>query len=188
MIRAPAPPPLSAAEGRALLAVARSAILDALGQAPPGGAAPDLRAGREIRPVFVTVRVGGNLRGCIGRLDPGEPLAASVAICARAAAFEDPRFEPIGAGDLPGLSLEISVLGERRSLDDPQGLRLGEEGLVVTSGGRSGLLLPQVATEQGWDAARFLEETCRKAGLERTAWRQGARVEAFPAQVFSEAD
>ncbi|HKQ98757.1 MAG TPA: AmmeMemoRadiSam system protein A [Candidatus Polarisedimenticolia bacterium] len=178
------PPPLTAADGRALLAVARGAILEALGQA--AAAAPDPSAGREIHPVFVTVRVGGRLRGCIGRLDPETPLSRSVATCARAAAFEDPRFEPIGAGDLPGLTIEMSVLGPRRPLADLHGLRLGEEGLLVTSGGRSGLLLPQVAIEQGWDALEFLEQTCRKAGLARSAWREGARVEAFPAQVFRE--
>ena len=181
-----APPPLTEAEGRALLETARGAILAALGGKPavtPGGALPGLDARH---PVFVTLHVAGRLRGCIGSLSGTEPLRTAVADCARAAAFEDPRFAPLGTGELPELTLEVSVLGPRRPLADPAALRLGEEGLVVTSGSRSGLLLPQVATEQGWDVAAFLEATCHKAGLPRTAWRDGARVERFAAQVFRE--
>ncbi len=186
MIDDGAPSPLTEAEGRALLQTARATILAALGEAPaeiPGAALPGLDARH---PVFVTLHVAGRLRGCIGTLAGTEPLRTAVADCARAAAFEDPRFAPLGAGELQDLTLEVSVLGPRRPLADPSALRLGEEGLVVTAGGRSGLLLPQVATEQGWDVAAFLEATCRKAGLPRTAWRDGARVERFAAQVFRE--
>lgn len=186
MIEDAAPAPLTEAEGRALLSAARSAILAALGQQTPE-AAGTAQAGVEARrPVFVTLHVAGRLRGCIGILAATEPLGRTVAECARAAAFEDPRFPPLRAEEIPALTLEVSVLGPRRLLADPASLRLGEEGLVVTSGARSGLLLPQVALEQGWGAVEFLEGTCRKAGLPRTAWRDGARVERFAAQVFRE--
>jgi AmmeMemoRadiSam system protein A len=181
-----APPPLTEAEGHALLLRARAAILAALGE--PTGVTPEAALpGLDARhPVFVTLHVAGRLRGCIGTLSGTEPLRTAVVEYALAAAFEDPRFAPLGSGELRDLTLEVSVLGPRRPLVDPGALRLGEEGLVVTSGGRSGLLLPQVATEQGWDVAAFLEATCQKAGLPRTAWRDGARIERFAAQVFRE--
>ena len=186
MIEDAAPAPLTEAEGRALLSAARAAILAALGQETPGAmeAAPVEVEAR--RPVFVTLHVAGRLRGCIGILAATEPLGRTVAECARAAAFEDPRFTPLRAEEIPTLTLEVSVLGPRRPLGAPESLRLGDEGLVVTSGDRSGLLLPQVAVEQGWGAVEFLEGACRKAGLPRTAWRDGARVERFAAQVFRE--
>lgn len=186
MIEDAAPAPLTEAEGRALLSAARAAILATLGQEPPegtGATSPELEARH---PVFVTLHVVGRLRGCIGILAATEPLGRTVAECARAAAFEDPRFTPLRAEEIPTLTLEVSILGPRRPLADPGSLRLGEEGLVVTSGSRSGLLLPQVAVEQGWGAVEFLEAACRKAGLPRTAWRDGARVERFAAQVFRE--
>jgi AmmeMemoRadiSam system protein A len=181
-----APPPLSEAEGRALLAIARSAILGSLGRAESGVPPAGFDGPSAPQPVFVTLHVAGRLRGCIGVLQATEPLARAVASCARAAAFEDPRFAPLAAAEIQTLRLEVSVLGPRRPLDDPGTLRLGDEGLVVTSEGRSGLLLPQVATEHGWGAPEFLEAACLKAGLPPGAWREGARVEAFPAQVFSE--
>ncbi|HUD71688.1 MAG TPA: AmmeMemoRadiSam system protein A [Dongiaceae bacterium] len=186
MIEAGGPPPLTEAEGRALLQTARAAILAVLGERPGGTPAAPPQGLEARHPVFVTLHVAGRLRGCIGTLSGTEPLRTAVADCARAAAFEDPRFAPLGKGEVQELTLEISVLGPRRPLADPAALRLGEEGLVVTSGGRSGLLLPQVATEQGWDVVEFLEATCRKAGLPLTAWRDGARVERFAAQVFRE--
>lgn len=181
-----APPPLTDAEGHALLVRARAAILDALRgdqAAPPD---PDTGALASLRALFVTLRSEGRLRGCIGLLRPLEPLGQAVRTCARAAAFEDPRFAPLVSHEADGLTLEVSVLGPRSRLDSPETLRLGDEGLVVTSGGRSGLLLPQVAMEQGWDAREFLAQACRKAGLPPDAWREGARVEKFAAQVFRE--
>lgn len=180
------PPPLTEAEGRALLERARAAILDALRGHAAGPAGADTGALTTFRAIFVTLRSEGRLRGCIGLLRPSEPLGQAIRTCARAAAFDDPRFAPLEAHEAAGLALEVSVLGPRSPLDAPEALRLGDEGLVVTHGGRSGLLLPQVAIEQGWDAREFLAQACRKAGLAPDAWREGARVERFSAQVFRE--
>src|SRR2546425_11669628 len=119
---------------------------------------------------------------------PAGTLAETVAGCAAAAATEDPRFRPIQRPELPGLTVEISVLDILFRVEDPSQIVLGMHGLVVTGGRRRGLLLPQVAVEQGWDVETFLEETCLKAGLPPDARKRGATVEAFSAQVFSEED
>jgi AmmeMemoRadiSam system protein A len=106
---------------------------------------------------------------------------------ARAAALDDPRFDPIGPRELAELSFEISVLGPLRRVERPAkagSFEIGVDGLVVSMGPRSGLLLPQVATEHGFDRIGFLEEACAKAGLPRDAWRSGAEVYAFAAEVF----
>jgi AmmeMemoRadiSam system protein A len=135
---------------------------------------------------FVTVKVGGELRGCIGRVDRTESLATVVARCARAAAFEDPRFDPIRPSDLPGLQVQVSVLSDPVPLADVTALEVGRHGLIVERGQCRGLLLPQVAVEYGWTPTEFLEHTCRKAGLSRDAWREGAELFVFEAEVFGE--
>jgi AmmeMemoRadiSam system protein A len=178
--------PLAAAEAEALLALAHAAVRAvALGQPlPTMDRLPDrLEAPQG---VFVTVRIAGSLRGCIGVVEASEPLGAAVRHCAVAAASEDPRFAPIGPGDLPGLAVEISVLEEPREVRDPAEIIPGRDGLIVTLGARRGLLLPQVATEHAWEREEFLEQTCRKAGLAPDAWRRGARVETFTAQVLAD--
>ena len=179
-------PPLVAAEAGALLALARSAVQSVAEGRPLPGAGP--LPGRLAEPggVFVTVRVAGHLRGCIGVVEAGEPLGAAVRHCAVAAASEDPRFPPIRPDDLPGLAVEISVLDEPREVRDPEEIVPGRHGLIVTLGSRRGLLLPQVATEHAWGREEFLEQTCRKAGLAPDAWRRGARVEVFTAQVLAD--
>jgi uncharacterized protein (TIGR00296 family) len=88
--------------------------------------------------------------------------------------------------ELSHTSIEISLLGPKRTILEPQELRLGVEGLIISQEGRRGLLLPQVATERGWDALQFFEETCAKAGLKPDAWRTGATVVAFQAEVFTD--
>ena len=139
------------------------------------------------RAAFVSLHAEGDLRGCIGMITAVESLAGTVARCAALAATEDPRFPPLERAELDAVSIEISVLGPRVPIADPSGIVVGRHGLMVTLGSRRGLLLPQVAVEQGWDRETFLRETCRKAGLEETAWKKGAVVEAFEAEVFSEA-
>jgi AmmeMemoRadiSam system protein A len=136
---------------------------------------------------FVSLHRHGQLRGCIGCLPPHEhPLADTVVRMAVAAARDDPRFPPVGPDELDELVIEVSVLGPLRSVSGPDDLVIGRDGLVVERDGRRGVLLPQVASEHRWDAARFLDETCRKAHLPPGAWREGAVVRAFSADVFAE--
>ena len=181
---------LSAAARRHLLAMARRAIEDQLSGAPR--AEEDLGELRleleRRRGAFVTLtrRGDGELRGCVGVPEPLYRLDQAVARAAVAAAVHDRRFDPVAPSELPGLSLHVSVLGDLRPIA-PDAVEIGVHGLVVRCDGRSGLLLPQVAAERGWDRERFLDETCRKAGLALGTWRkQGCEVLAFTAVVFSE--
>ena len=136
---------------------------------------------------FVTLHKGVELRGCIGRLTPRDPLFLTVQQCAISAAREDSRFLPVKSEELPDLSIEISVLAPSLTIRDPLQVIVGEHGLMISRRERRGLLLPQVATENCWDRATFLAQTCRKAGLPEDAWRDPAtRVEIFTAYVFSE--
>lgn len=137
---------------------------------------------------FVTLRRRGRLRGCIGQVSSGDPLIQVVAHCARAAALEDPRFEPVRPHELRELEIEVSVLSMLFEITSDQ-IEVGRHGLLISRGWQRGVLLPQVAAEFGWPAEKFLEETCTKAGLERDAWkRPDTRVEAFTAEIFSELD
>ena len=138
--------------------------------------------------VFVTVKIDGQLRGCLGTLDRVRDLPADVARCAANAASEDPRFPAITAGELARLAIDVSVLGPVERIDPQQddAIAIGEHGLVVEHGERRGLLLPQVAIEWGWTRERFLCQTCVKAGLPPDAWQQGAIVYRFAAEVFGD--
>lgn len=171
---------------RYLIDLARRAIAARLaGDPPPAGDDAPESLGYP-GAAFVSVKVEGELRGCIGTITAVESLAGTVARCAAAAATEDPRFPPLEPAELSAARIEISVLGPRVPVAVPAGIVVGRHGLLVTLGSRRGLLLPQVAAEHGWDPETFLRETCRKAGLGETAWKQGAVVEAFEAEVFSE--
>jgi AmmeMemoRadiSam system protein A len=174
----------SADERPALLALARRALTSAVRRLPPPAAAGhvvfDQPAG-----AFVTLTSAGDLRGCIGQVEP-QRLGDVVVHCAGAAALEDPRFPPVTEEELPRLQIELSVLGPLTLLLDPARLELGRHGLVAVSGGQRGLLLPQVAPEWGWTADEFLRQTCRKAGLPADAWRQGAQIFTFEAEIFGE--
>lgn len=138
--------------------------------------------------VFVTIKRRGELRGCLGVLQLRASLAEEVARCARDAATVDPRFPPMTAEELTDVSLDISVLGPLDEIDprDESTIVVGRHGLVVEQSFRRGLLLPQVAVEWGWTREQFLDQTCRKAGLAADAWRRGARVFRFDAEVFGE--
>lgn len=134
---------------------------------------------------FVTLRREGRLRGCIGSVVAREPLGRAVAAAAAAAALRDPRFSPVSAAELDQIDCHISVLAPFRLLRHPLKIEIGRHGLLVERGGQRGLLLPQVAGEQGWNPEIFLEQTCLKAGLEPTAWRDPATsVYAFTAQMI----
>lgn len=190
---------LSTAARRALLARARDAVVRVVtsgrievGGAPDASDTPDAPEDGDLaRPgaAFVTLHVGGELRGCIGTSASRRPLWEVVDDMATAAATRDPRFPPITARDLDDLSVEISVLSPERVIHDASEIEIGRHGLEVRRRMARGLLLPQVATEHRFDRERFLAETCRKAGLPPDAWRDPAtEVWLFEADVFSEAD
>ncbi len=179
-------PRLAPAERAALLGVARAAIGEHLGLGPPP-LLPDRGALAEPRGAFVTLTVGGELRGCVGTFTPTGSLAATVARMAVSAASEDPRFPPVGAGEVDDLDVHVSVLEPRRRMTDPSELQVGRDGALVQLGWHRGALLPQVAVEEGWDALTFLARTCLKAGLPPNAWRDPAAVvELFSAEQVEE--
>jgi AmmeMemoRadiSam system protein A len=171
-----------------LLRIARQSIADVL-----DGRSPDWKASdfddtlRQPAGAFVTLTRDGDLRGCIGSIQAVEPLYKAVASSAISAAFRDPRFPPLSPGELDHLELEISVMGPIERVANIEDIVVGRDGLIISRGPYAGLLLPQVATDYGWDRQTFLEQTCRKAGLPPDAWRaQDCRIEKFSALVFGE--
>ena len=161
----------SAISGPSAIRSPQSAMTDAL--ARPGGA-------------FVTLHHGGELRGCIGHIETTEPIGRVVPRCAVSACSADPRFPSVTAAELADIHIEISLLGPLEAIAGPQDVEVGRHGLVVERGWQRGLLLPQVATQWHWDADVFLAQTCHKAGLPIDAWKSGAKVWRFEAEVFSE--
>jgi uncharacterized protein len=135
---------------------------------------------------FVTILRAGELRGCLGRLNANLPLAQLVLELAQSVADSDPRFDRVRIEELADLAFEISVLTPEREIDSVDAIEVGRHGLIVEQGRNRGLLLPQVATEHGWDRYTFLDHTCLKAGLLPGAWTRGARVFVFEAEVFGE--
>jgi AmmeMemoRadiSam system protein A len=170
----------------ALLRVAREAIATHLIAAGPVLVAGEALPGAS--GVFVTIKRRGELRGCLGVLELRDTLAEEVARCARDSASRDPRFPPMRAEEIDDASIEISVLGPLEPIDPlaEAAIEIGRHGLVVEQGRRRGLLLPQVAVEWGWAREQFLRQTCRKAGLPEDAWRNGAEIFRFEADVFGE--
>lgn len=134
---------------------------------------------------FVTLSRNGDLRGCIGHIEADQTVWQIVQLMAVSAAQNDPRFEPIGSDELDDLEVEISVLSPLRRISSIDEIVAGKHGLMLTKGFYRGLLLPQVASERGWDRETFLEATCEKAGLPFGAWRKGAIIEIFTALVFN---
>jgi AmmeMemoRadiSam system protein A len=168
-----------------LLTVAREALAAHVGLAAAHVPGPvEVLARRS--GAFVTLHKHGELRGCIGHIEPNEPLGRVVARCAVAAGTTDPRFPPITPSELGQLEIEISLLGPLEPIAGPQEVEVGRHGLVVEQGWQRGLLLPQVASEWQWDADTFLAQTCHKAGLPRDAWKHGAKIWRFDAEVFGE--
>ena len=178
---------LTEVERRTLLAIARASMTARVAAqayaAPPADGALARQLG-----AFVTLRLDETLRGCIGYTDTDQPLGEVVARCAATAAADDPRFSPLSERELQTVVLEVSVLGPIEPLADPDRVQVGRDGLIVEEGPRRGLLLPQVATERGWDRETFLTQTCVKAGLRPDAWKSGARLFRFEAEVFGESE
>jgi AmmeMemoRadiSam system protein B/AmmeMemoRadiSam system protein A len=139
----------------------------------------------ELRGAFVTITKKGTLRGCIGHIRGTKPLYQTVEEMAEAAAFQDPRFPPITKKELKDLEIEISVLTPFKQITDVSEIEVGVHGIYMERGFYSGLLLPQVATEYGWDRDTFLEQTCRKAGLPHDAWKdKETKIYIFSADIF----
>ncbi|HOX36519.1 MAG TPA: AmmeMemoRadiSam system protein B [Candidatus Brocadiia bacterium] len=137
---------------------------------------------------FVTLTKHGDLRGCIGYVEPRYPLVQTIADNALNAAREDPRFPRVQPPELKDIEIEISVMTPLREVKDVKEIVVGKHGLVIEKGWNRGLLLPQVATAYGWDRETFLQHTCRKAGLPPDAWKQGSKILCFSAEVFGEKD
>lgn len=178
---------LSAADQERLFQVARENLKAHLAGQPPPALKNPPRHLMEARGVFVTLHRKGQLRGCIGYLEAVKPLLLAVQEMAVAAAFQDPRFPPVGPEELADLELEISVLTPMRQIKKVEEIQVGKHGLYMVRGMYRGLLLPQVATEHHWDRLTFLEQTCVKAGLPPDAWKdEAAQIYVFSAQIFSE--
>jgi AmmeMemoRadiSam system protein A len=137
---------------------------------------------------FVTLHKNGNLRGCIGRMNAASPLEETVKLMAAEAAFHDPRFPPLRPGELEDCVIEISALSPMELCPDPRRVKVGVHGLYLNYAGRSGVLLPQVPLEQGWDLDEYLDYICVKAGVPPKSWEKpGADLFTFTALVFGEA-
>ena len=177
--------PLTEAERQRLLELARQALEASVRHNDLPAAEEPEGALREPCGAFVTLRKSRQLRGCIGVVEALKPLYKTVQECALAAALRDPRFQPVEPDELPELRIEVSVLSPLAEVT-PDQVEVGRHGLLVSLGERRGVLLPQVAVEWKWDARRFLEETCLKAGLPKSAWQGGAKIQAFTTQAFGE--
>lgn len=179
-----APGEYSAEERTLLLSLAHRSIEAKLDGQSVDTSAPSTHLA-ELRGAFTTLHLNGELRGCIGYVIPMYPLYRTIAETAVSAAFGDPRFSPVTPEEAGRLVIEISVLSPMFPIR-PEEVEVGKHGLLITMGARRGLLLPQVPVEQGWNRLTFLEQTCYKAGLPPLAWKEGASIEAFTAEVFGE--
>src|SRR5512145_249865 len=176
---------LTDAERGELLAIARRAATGWLHEGRVPEEAPASEKLRAPGAAFVTLTERGRLRGCIGYTEARAPLYRTVQECAVASATEDPRFLPVAPDEMGAVRIEISVLTPLLPIR-PDAVDVGVHGLMVKRGGRRGLLLPQVPAEHGWDREKFLWQVCLKAGLPGNAWRTGAELYSFTAEVFGE--
>jgi len=179
---------LSAQEKTELLALARRSVEHAItakeAYEPPASASEALN--RE-RGAFVTLRIAGTLRGCIGFTSASKPLYRTVRDTATLAALQDPRFHPVEASELSKLDYEISVLSPLRRVTDIEQIKIGEDGLLIKNGANDGLLLPQVPVEEKWNRQTFLEQTCAKAGMHKDCWKEEETdIFLFTAVVFDD--
>jgi len=171
-------------ERAALLQLAHEAILAALENRERRPFLPTEHLS-ELRGAFTTVYSQGKLRGCVGYPSAVSPLYKTVIETAQSAAFEDPRFVPVSLAEAKELKISISVLSPVAPIC-AEDVVVSRHGLIISEGVFRGLLLPQVPVEHGWDRITFLEQTCRKAGLPLNAWKSGAKVESFTAEVFGD--
>lgn len=177
---------LNQPEQRELLMLARQTIASFLETGATPDYTPTSNALSAICGCFVSLKQKGALRGCIGNFISDRPLYRLVQDMAMASATKDPRFYPLTRSELDAVTIEISVLSPLRPITEIQEIRVGEHGLYIEKGVSRGVLLPQVATEYGWDRETFLRQTCIKAGLKEDAWQDKATISIFSAQVFTE--
>ena len=177
---------LTEADQQFLLQIARNAVTSYLAGRTP--TLPEVPPGvlTESCGIFVSLHEGQELRGCIGNIYAASPLYRSAAECAIAAAVGDPRFMPLTPAELATVEFEISVLWPLERVLDVRNIVIGKHGLMISKNNARGLLLPQVAAMFGWDTERFLQETCKKAGLRQDDWQGDATIQSFSALVFSE--
>ena len=187
---------LSSKERKLLLELAREAVNSSVRTGTPRQCEVTAAQLLLAHGCFVTIKQHGALRGCIGNFSSDKPLYLLVQEMAASAATHDPRFYPMKEEDLVSFELEISVLSPLdmiSSHDDGklcsaivQEVVVGTHGLYLEKNFSRGVLLPQVAVEQGWDRETFLNQTALKAGLEKDDWKEGANIFVFTAQVFGE--
>jgi AmmeMemoRadiSam system protein A len=179
---------LTEQEKKEVIKVARNALVAAVNRRG-GISRNNTFLGRLALPgaCFVTLHKRGELRGCIGLMSTEQSLGDAIVLMAEAAALRDYRFSPVQPEELDNISLEVSVLGPCVRVNGPTDIRVGEHGLLISKGPLRGVLLPQVATEHGWNVETFLRHTCLKAGLPTDAWANPSTViEVFTAEVVSE--
>jgi len=176
---------LSDEDKKYLKNLARESIRTHLAGTKPSPGEPPSKIVTDKRGAFVTVKINGVLRGCIGQIRAAQPLHETVAEMARAAAFEDPRFVPLNEAEMDNIDVEISALSPLTRVDDLNDIKIGRDGLLIVLGTHSGLLLPQVATENNWDRTTFLEQTCLKAGLPKNSYKdKTVQIYRFSADIF----
>lgn len=178
---------LTEIEKTALLTIARTTLENhILGTPIPQFAPPSDRL-EELRGVFVTLKKHGALRGCIGYVQGTKPLYEAVSDMAVAASTQDPRFPRVKPEELKDITIEITALTPLDRIADPAVIEVGKHGILIKQGWSQGLLLPQVATEEGWDRDAFLAHTCLKAGLPADAWKAAnTEIYVFSGEVFHE--
>ncbi len=182
----PCPNEFTYLERRQLLTLAHEAILSALEHREITILLPSARFAAP-RGAFTTIYLHSQLRGCVGYPLPTAPLHRAIVETARGAAFEDTRFRVLTLEEAREIEVSLSILSPLKR-GAPEEVELGMHGLLVSKDGRRGLLLPQVPLEHGWDRVTFLEQTCKKAGLPLDAWKSGATVEVFTAEIFGDRD
>jgi len=178
---------LSENDASILLEIARTAITSLVNKQDYQPTPREEKALNQRSGCFVTIKQGGQLRGCIGNFQSERPLFIEIADMAVASASKDPRFHPLEADELNNFSLEISVLSPLEKIEDVELIEVGTHGIYLEKNFSRGVLLPQVATEYGWDRLTFLQQTCLKAGLSKDAWQEAdTDIYIFSAQIIKE--
>jgi len=176
---------LSEKEKEELHRLVKAAIRNKLEGKPAPDTDLDSENLKQLRGAFVSLHKAGRLRGCIGHIVGDRPLQDTIKDMAVAAAFDDPRFPPLAPEEFNDVDIELSVLTPLEKIDDPGVIQVGKHGIYIIKGYHAGLLLPQVATEYGWDSETFLAQTCVKAGLPPNAWQdKDTTIFVFSADVF----
>lgn len=178
---------LTSEEEKTLLGIARQTIENVVkGSNPPDFEINDPVLNKKCG-AFVTIHSKGSLRGCIGNIVAQTPLWKTVKKMAAEASMHDPRFPSVSMAELKDIDIEISVLSPFEKITDTNEIKVGEHGIFIKCGHYQGLLLPQVATDYGWDNITFLEQTCQKAGLHKNCYKEkNCEIYIFSATVFGE--